>query len=173
MVGTRYDPTNTDKKGKSVMSDLQRLLDAEAIAQTLTRGARLLDQRDWDAIPRVFADNVVFEYADGVERRGLAAMRDLSIGYLGNCGPTQHLLGNLMTDIDGDTATSQIYCRARHQGLGERAHLFYDAHGEYRDRWERRPEGWRIVERIVTISLAKGDPAALGVSGDITLNIGT
>ena len=81
------------------MSDLKRLLDAEAISQTLTRGARLLDQRDWDAIPQVFADNVVFEYADGVERRGLAAMRDLSIGYLGNCGPTQHLLGNLLTDI--------------------------------------------------------------------------
>lgn len=143
------------------MTTLQVLLDEREITRGLGRFARILDQKDWDAVGDVFAQDVSFDYGTGGDRHGLAALLDNFRCFLDVCGGTQHLIGSIMVDVEGDRAVSRSYVQARHQGIGEKAHLFFDSNGEYIDQWERRPEGWRIVRRDAKWQMHMGDPSVL------------
>jgi ketosteroid isomerase-like protein len=148
-------------RGK-IQMDLQGLVDQHEITVALGRFARILDGREWDAVGEVFADDVTFNYGDGREQSGIAAMTLQFTSLLGGCGPSQHLLGSIQVTVDGDTALSRAYIQARHQGKGDRTHLFLDSNGEYIDRWERRPRGWRIVRRDAVWHMIIGDMSVLG-----------
>jgi ketosteroid isomerase-like protein len=141
--------------------DLQSLIDERAIREGLGRFARILDSRDWAAVGEVFADDVSFNYGDGQEQAGIAAMRANFQRFLDPCGPSQHLLGSLLITVQGDSAVSRSYIQARHQGKGAKAGLYFDSNGEYVDRWERRPAGWRIVRRDAHWFIHKGDMSVL------------
>ena len=137
--------------------------DERAIANALGTFARILDRRQWQRIGEVFADDIGFNYGDGREQQGMAALRLQFSSFLDRCGPTQHLLGSIQIELDGDRAISNAYVQARHQGLGDNAHLYVDTSGEYMDQWQRRPEGWRIVRRDVRWDLFMGDMAVLAL----------
>ena len=141
--------------------DLQTLWDEREITHLLGRFARMLDRREWDTVGEVFADDVTFNYGDGQEQAGIAAMRANFQRFLDVCGPSQHLLGSLVITVTGDTAVSRAYIQARHQGAAGNEHLFFDSNGEYTDGWERRPEGWRIVRRDAVWFMMQGDMAVL------------
>jgi ketosteroid isomerase-like protein len=142
--------------------DLQTLWDERAIMHGLGRFARILDGREWGAVGDVFAEDVTFHYGDGHERAGITAMTEQFSRFLDVCGPSQHLLGSIVSTVTGDIAVSRAYVQARHQGAAGEEHLFLDSNGEYIDRWERRPEGWRIVRRDVVWHMMQGDMAVLG-----------
>ena len=135
--------------------------DRLAILNQLGRFARMLDERAWDRIGEVFADDVGFDYGEGGEQAGLDALRGQFSRYLDNCGPSQHLLGSIMLTFDDEGATTRAYVQARHQGRGARAALFLDTNGEYIDRWVRRDGGWRIVRRDARWAIHMGDFSVL------------
>jgi ketosteroid isomerase-like protein len=141
--------------------DLQTLWDEREITHLLGRFARILDGREWGAVSDVFADDVTFNYGDGQEQSGIAAMRANFQRFLDVCGPSQHLLGSVVITVTGDTAVSRAYVQARHQGEAGKEHLFLDSNGEYVDGWERRPEGWRIVRRDAVWFMMQGDMSVL------------
>ncbi len=141
--------------------DLQTLLDEREITRLLGRFARILDGREWSAVSDVFAADIGFNYGDGREQQGIDALTAQFQQFLDPCGPSQHLLGSIVITVIDDTAVSRSYVQARHQGAGGKAHLFYDSNGEYIDRWERRPEGWRIARRDARWLMQKGDPSVL------------
>jgi len=142
--------------------DLQALIDQHDITIGLGRFARILDGREWDMVSDVFADDVTFNYGDGQEQKGIAAMTATFTRFLDDCGPSQHLLGSIQVTVEGDKGLSRAYVQARHQGKGDKAHLYLDSNGEYIDRWERRPEGWRIVRRDARWFMNPGDVSVLG-----------
>ncbi len=142
--------------------DLQTLWDEREIAIGLGRFARILDGREWGAVGEVFADDVTFHYGDGKEQSGIDAMRLQFSTFLDACGPSQHLLGTVQVTVNGDTGLSRAYVQARHKGAAGKDHLFLDSNGEYIDKWERRPEGWRIVRRDVVWHMMMGDISVLG-----------
>jgi ketosteroid isomerase-like protein len=135
--------------------------DERAIINLLGDFARILDRKQWSRVGEVFADDLTFNYGDNQEQAGGAALLVNFRKYLDNCGATQHLLGSIQIELDGDRAVSRSYVQARHQGKGAKAHLFLDTNGEYVDRWERRAEGWRIVRRDARFDLFSGDMAVL------------
>lgn len=93
---------------------------------------------------------------------GLSALVETFRRYLEKCGGTQHLIGSIQVEVrDDDTAVTRAYVQARHQGLGPLAAETFDTNGEYTDTWARRPEGWRIVNRISRWSAMSGNPAVL------------
>jgi ketosteroid isomerase-like protein len=141
--------------------DLKTLWDEREITHGLGRFARILDGREWGAVGEVFADDVTFNYGDGQEQSGIAAMTANFQRFLDVCGPSQHLLGSMVITVTGDTAVSRAYVQARHQGAVGKQHLFVDSNGEYIDRWERRPEGWRIVRRDAVWHMIQGDMSVL------------
>ena len=135
--------------------------DRLAIMNQLGRFARILDGRRWEEIDEVFAADVTFDYGDGGEKSGIAALLEQFRRYLDVCGPSQHLLGSMMLTFEGQGAVSRTYVQARHQGCGPKAQLFLDTNGEYIDRWEKRETGWRIVRRDAIWATHIGDFSVL------------
>lgn len=137
------------------------LLDEREIVRNLSRFARILDNKQWDRLSDVFAQDISFDYGTGRDEHGMAALTDNMRRFLDKCGGTQHLIGSLLVDLDGDRATSRAYVQARHQRVDDGAGPIFDSNGEYVDQWERRPEGWRIVRRDAIWATHSGDPAIL------------
>jgi len=145
------------------MNSLQTMIDDRDIRHGLARFARVLDTKQWEALGEVFAADLSYNYGAGGEQQGIDELCAQMRRYLDICGATQHLLGSIQIHIDGDTALSRAYVQARHQGIGPRANAFFDSNGEYVDRWEKRPEGWRIVRREAIWFTHTGDPGVLGM----------
>lgn len=149
------------------MTTIQALLDEREIVRALSRFARIADAKSFDELGDVFAEDVVFDYGSGRNEHGLSALGALMSRHLDRCGGTQHLIGSILVDVDGDGAISHAYVQARHQGPGQLVGPVFDSNGEYVDRWERRSEGWRIVRRDVTWAANTGDPAILAGDGEL------
>ncbi len=141
---------------------VRKLVDAEELRTGLGTFARLVDGKRWAEMSAVFADDVTFDYGDQGHQVGLPALVDTFRRYLENCGGTQHLIGSIQVDVRADdTAVTRAYVQARHQGLGALTADNFDTNGEYTDTWARRPEGWRIVNRLSRWSTTSGNPAVL------------
>lgn len=140
---------------------LAAMLDEREVIRGLSRFARMIDGKHWDRIGDIFAADVVFDYGSGEDEHGLAALTANMRRFLDGCGGTQHLIGSILVDVDGDRATSRAYVQARHQRVDDAAGPIFDSNGEYVDQWERRPEGWRIVRRDALWATHTGDPAIL------------
>ena len=127
---------------------LALLFDERTIERALILFARAMDDRDWAAMGEILTDDAVGDFGTGLVT-GSAAIIDLIRGYLENCGPTQHLLGNVVVDVDGDVATSRAYIHDVHlNSTADPAIRFYTL-GDYHDTWRRNSDGgWRLVERI-------------------------
>ncbi len=142
--------------------DIQSLLDEREISRSLSRFARILDGKSWEALGEVFAHDLRFNYGDGLEQRGIRSLRENMTRYLDRCGGTQHLIGSILVDVEGDRAVSRAYVQARHQAVDDTGGAVFDSNGEYVDQWERRPEGWRIVRRDAIWSTQSGSPGVIG-----------
>lgn len=134
--------------------------DNEAIIRAINLYAYALDERRWDWLDEVFAADAVARY--GSEESPLIEGREAIVtsirSYLDGCGPSQHLFGNHLVELDGDTATTRVKARVYHYGRGERARLTpFENFGVYRDRFQRGPDGWRIVERLFDVYHVVGD----------------
>lgn len=139
------------------------LADRAAIELAMTTYAEALDERDWAALDRVFAEEVdaLTGAPQAVHGRGefVAMIRS----FLDTCGPTQHLLGPTRVDFDGDTAKSITPFRAFHcdQLFATRT---YEALGRYHVRWTRTAQGWRAIQWRYAIIAHVGDPDLLGAA---------
>jgi ketosteroid isomerase-like protein len=144
---------------------LQQLLDERAIEQALVRFARAMDDRDWDALGEIMAEDVVADLGEG-RLAGPAAIIALIRKYLDRCGTTQHLLGNILVAVSGDEATSRAYVFDQHlPASGQSGHTFHTL-GDYRDRWQRRGGRWRLVERTKLNRAHVGTLDVFGLEGE-------
>jgi hypothetical protein len=69
--------------------------------------------------------------------------------FLDDCGPTQHLLGNLTIEVDADGthARSRCYVSDMHVGAGGDDQRTFSTLGEYVDDWRRVDGRWWLVHR--------------------------
>ncbi|MBA8963454.1 3-phenylpropionate/cinnamic acid dioxygenase small subunit [Rhodococcus percolatus] len=114
--------------------------------------AVLLDTKDWPGFAATLTEDVV-----AYGRTGRADVVARVRSHLDVCGATQHLLGNIRVDVDGDAARTRSYFRAFHVGLGDRAGATYECLGEYRDEWRRGPSGWLLAGRVIDVGAEVGD----------------
>lgn len=138
--------------------------DRDAIVEVLNLYSYCLDERDWLLLDQVFTADALGSYGGpgSPSLKGREAIVASIRAFLDGCGPSQHLLGNHIVEVDGDEAVSRCKARVYHFGAGERAALApYECFGVYRDRLSRTPEGWRIAERVFDVQHAVGDIAIL------------
>jgi hypothetical protein len=128
-------------------SAVAELLDKQEIADLCARYTFALDQLDWPALRGCFTDAPVFVYpggriagVDGIIERARRALEPLDA--------SQHLLGNILIEVDGHDATSICYFQAQHVRAGISVGATYLIAGSYADRLVRTPQGWRIAERV-------------------------
>ena len=146
----------------------QLLLERE-LHQVLCRYARACDTRDWAAMDEVFTADAHAHYGSW-HCPDRAALVGMVRQHLSGCGPTQHLLGNLVVQplapehaspAPGAVWRSHTAVRAGHRGAGSLKALRYDALGEYVDDWVATPSGWRIAYRRMAMALEMGDRRVL------------
>jgi hypothetical protein len=133
------------------MSD-RALADRLAIEDQLVRYCRAIDAGEWDLLDAVFTPDAVLDYTSSGGIRGVFPdVKAWLASVLPRFAVRQHYVTNREIAIDGDVATSRAYL---YNPMGTRrpdggTDLFFTG-GEYRDRWRRTPDGWRIVERVET-----------------------
>lgn len=140
---------------------LQMLLAERDIARALAALARAMDMRDWAALEGIIAAAATADFGTG-QLSGRAALVAVMRSFLDDCGPTQHLLGNLTVEVDGARASSRCYVSDLHLGTGEKAALSFQTLGEYQDQWECRDGRWWLTQRLKLNRAHLGSFAVLG-----------
>ncbi len=143
--------------------NLDHIVAAREIEAAHSRYARALDERNWPMLDTVFAADVRADYNGGEFRiEGRTELVGMIRSHLDGCGPTQHLLGTPHVEVGNDRAESRIYVRAAHRGQGGKAHLTYEALGEYVAQWRKTTDGWRAAHWELRVSLEIGNREVLG-----------
>lgn len=141
--------------------NLDTLLAEREIYRAVVRLARAMDERDWSAL-----DDILLLDATAELGMGPVSGRDNIVAFirsfLDDCGPTQHLLGNMLIDVDGDEARSRCYVSDMHKGLGEKSHLTFSTLGDYHDTWRKVDGRWRMSHRTKLNRATLGDISVLG-----------
>tara|TARA_R110002072_G_scaffold278010_1_gene439807 strand:- start:136 stop:588 length:453 start_codon:yes stop_codon:yes gene_type:complete len=141
--------------------NIDTLLAEREITRQLIRFARAMDARDWAALDTITAGDIQADLGAG-ELAGRDAMVINMRSFLDDCGPTQHLLGNIIIDVDGDTATSRAYVSDMHLGTGERAGESFSTLGDYHDHWRRLEGRWLMTRRRKLNRAVLGNIEVLG-----------
>ncbi len=139
---------------------LRALLDHREIAELCARYTTALDTKDWPLLESCFADAPVFVHPGG-RLAGFAAILARTSAALTPLDRTQHLLGNVTAEIDGDTARCRCYFQAQHVRHGTAGGETYLIAGQYADRLVRTERGWRITERVQTYLWRDGNRAVV------------
>lgn len=120
--------------------------DERDIERALIRFARAMDDRDWDIMNEILADDAAGDFGTG-RLQGSQPIIAMIRGFLDSCGVTQHLLANVLIDVNGDRAVTRAYVQDLHLSRSN-PDLTFHTLGDYHDQWERRDGRWRLVERI-------------------------
>lgn len=133
-------------------------LDREEIRELSRRYMRGLDRLDGGLLRSVFAADATVDY--GFFQGSAADFVDFALGVLSDHLANHHFIGQMMVDVQGDTAVGEIYFQAFHRVVqdGEEKDLFIA--GRYLDRYEKRAGLWRIAFRSEVNDWSRTDPAA-------------
>jgi ketosteroid isomerase-like protein len=116
--------------------------DRQDITDLISRLGRWLDDKRFDDARSVLTEDVTVKtpggQAEGIERVVAQASRNHQV-------PTQHLITNVLVDVDGDAAIATANLLVTFAGS------VLERHGErYRFGVLRTPEGWRLSRIEVT-----------------------
>ena len=85
---------------------------------------------------------------------------DFAQDLLGRMVSTQHLIGQVLIDVHGDTADGEVYFLAQHRIVEEGIEKDLFVAGRYIDEYTCRDGEWRIQKRRELIDWARTDPAS-------------
>lgn len=144
--------------------NLEILLAEREIARAVTRFARAMDARDWPTLHEIMLPDATAELGTGT-LHGPAGVEAAIRSFLDDCGPTQHLLGNQLIDVDlaAGTAVSRTYVSDLHLGVGEQEGLSFSTLGDYHDEWRLTDGAWRMSHRTKQMHGVQGDISVLGL----------
>lgn len=119
--------------------------DTLAIMDVLARYARGIDRCDLATLNGVWAEGATADFGNGSgdARAWSAATVEALRGML----RTQHMLGQMLIEIDGDSASAETYCQAYHEVETPDGRIEMVVGGRYLDALARTSHGWRITHR--------------------------
>lgn len=144
------------------MADVQQLLDKQEIAELCYRYGLYLDAKEFTKMNEIFAEDAVADYLDMPKCEGRQAIEDTVRTALAPFDASQHLIGNVVVTVDGDTAESVCYLQAQHVKRGTDGGDNFIIAGAYRDTLRRTENGWRITHRRLDGLWTEGNPAVVG-----------
>lgn len=135
---------------------LRQVMDRAAILDLCAIYCRGLDRLDAALLRSVYADDATDDR--GFFAGGPDAFVAMAMGALEPMGATHHMLGQALIEFEGaDTAFGEVYFQAQHR-TPDGEDFFVG--GRYVDRYERRPEGWRIAHRSELNDWTRSVPVA-------------
>ncbi|MCW2622325.1 MAG: hypothetical protein JWL64_1927 [Frankiales bacterium] len=142
-------------------ADRQAWQDERAVQAICVRYATALDDRDWEQLRRCFTPDAVVVYEGIAECTGYEAVEARCRSALAPFARTQHLIGNVVVDLDGDLAGASCYVQAQHVRAGAEGAVNVTLVGRYRDEFVRGDDGWRIRRRHLETWWTARGPAVL------------
>jgi hypothetical protein len=142
------------------MMSLQEMSDRLEIQDLFARYSFAIDERNWDALDRVFTPDARIDYSEtGGAAGSFAEIKAWLPVALGDRFPVyQHMVATSRIDLDGDSATSRtiLFNPMVYEKDGARQTFFIGLW--YRDRLVRTADGWRIAERYEEMAYAHNAP---------------
>jgi ketosteroid isomerase-like protein len=140
-----------------VTSEVQDLLDRDALRRLVERYATAVDHRDVEGAAGCFVPEGRLRVGDDEPLEGRAAIVS-ALGRLSRYEVTAHLLGHSNHVVDGDRATGESWCRAHHvyEDAGVRRDRVMAI--RYLDGYVRSAEGWRIEHRHLVVEWLEDRP---------------
>lgn len=124
---------------------LTRLLDKQDCVELVHKLARAIDRCDADLVGEVFHPDATDDH--GGYKGSAADFVPWVMEVLKGMRRTQHMVGNILVEVDGDRAEGESYFIAHHVLPGEQGDRFMVAAGRYLDRFEKRDGAWKISHR--------------------------
>jgi len=134
---------------------IQELLDKQAIYELSARYMRGLDRLDEAQLSCVFWEDGWCDY--GFTRGTPAQFIAYALAALKDHAANQHMMGNVLIDLDGDQAYGEVYFQAYHKFMAEDGYQDMIIAGRYLDRYERRGEEWRFAFRSEVVDWSRSD----------------
>ncbi|MFC0527707.1 nuclear transport factor 2 family protein [Phytohabitans kaempferiae] len=131
--------------------------DRAAIEQILTTYARACDRREFETVGECFTADAQAEYS-GVRLARGAEHIVAHMAPLANLPVTQHVVGSVSVEVDGDTATVASYTVVHMVRTAGEGHEVVHRGLTYDDRFVRTPQGWRIADRVHRVLWSTTDP---------------
>lgn len=134
-------------------SNVQELLDRQALRELMVRYYRAVDRRDWEALRGIFTPDAHLNYYNGTfDGQGIDRIIEF-IKPVGRSRASMHFMGQQSVTLHGDTATMVTYGIAN--GVRHRAASGPERHGgqalRYQDQLVRTPDGWRVKARVMMV----------------------
>lgn len=162
------------------MDRLAKVADKLECTELVTRVARAIDRCDAEMFAGLF-------HPDATDDHGIfvGTAKDFIVWVmplLATMKRTQHIIGQVLIEVDGDHAAGESYFIAHHAINGEDGEIFMIAAGRYLDRFERRDGTWKIAHRQAVYDwnsvapLTDGydrdnpGPMAMGVRGEADIS---
>ena len=127
------------------------------------RYARMMDRREFDWLPDVFAEDGKLT-GPGYEMKGHEALRQGLKG-LEQFSATLHGVLNTYFEIAGDSATGEVYCVANHVYEKEGVPFKLDMGIRYEDHYRREANGWVIENRFFNMVWETDMPMRVSADG--------
>jgi len=137
--------------------NIEELLAKQEITDLVGNYMRGLDRLDKPLLRSTFFDNAETDY--GFFQGGPDGFCDMAMNALREHLANHHMIGQVLIELDGDTAYGEVYFQAFHRIVtqGEERDLFIA--GRYVDRYEKREGVWKIAFRSEVNDWARNDPA--------------
>lgn len=133
----------------SMTDRLRRLEDESAIRKLASRYSLAVDDRAFDDLAALWADDAIYGWKGQADPTvGAAAVAELLRGRIGPLGPTFHVNHDHIVDFDDgdpDRATGVVFCHTETTVGG----VHYMAAIRYYDRYLRGGAGWLFQERAL------------------------
>ena len=117
---------------------LQQLADRQAIADLVMRLARMLDEKRFEDAPAILADDATAQTPGGTSRGRAAVVEQARRNHTVT---TQHVITNLLIDVDGDRADAGANLLVTFAPEAEEPTMLGE---RYRFEAVRQPAGWRL-----------------------------
>jgi uncharacterized protein (TIGR02246 family) len=131
--------------------------DRAEIAELLARYAIACDRKAFDAVGECFTEDGQATYSGVRLPQGRAAIV-AHLQPLSDIPMTQHVVGSISIELDGDSATATSYTTVHVVRPTADGHEVVHRGLSYDDRLVRTSDGWRFEERFHQVLWSTSDP---------------
>lgn len=138
--------------------EIADLLAKQEIHELQMRFMRSMDRHDWETVKACFWPGAVHDH--GTWRGPIDEFVEREKVNYAKFEINTHLAGNELIELDGDTATSELYSICLHRVMADGDRGAFDSISGMRflDTLERRDGKWLISDRKVVLDWMRADP---------------
>jgi len=147
---------------RNLLARLERVADEHDIRQLYYRYCRGIDRRQYELVRGCYHPDATDEHGDF--RGGVDAFIEMISNSLPRYRSTNHFIGNLLIEVEGQKARGEAYAIAysRLFPRGEKPARDQYVGFRYVDDLEKRDGEWRIAHRVCVFDWTRTDPVLPG-----------